>query len=144
MKFEKEEILKQLQEMVKNAKVPEPPKFFEDERFEDAFIEPEIDEEGYSESIPAIWHDYKYKEQANGVKVITNSVALINSNLYSRYIDTEALVWDSYDNILLLYLPDPENPKMAFKGSRWNFAKKLKKEFRDQSLEDIYIEFNEK
>lgn len=143
MAINKEEILKQLQEMVKNAKAPESPKFFENERFENAFLEPEEDEEGYSESIPAIWHDYTYIEQTNGVKVITNSTAKINSNLYSKYIDTEALVWDSYDNILLLYLPDPENPKMAFKGSRWNFAKKLKKEFADQSLEDIYVEMTQ-
>ena len=140
--IDKEKMFEIFQDMVKNAKAPECPLFFEDERFEDAFKEPETDENGYSERIPAIWHDYSYKEQANGVIIITSVCAIISSNLYSRYIDTEALVWDSYDNKLLLYLPDPENPKMAFKGSRWHFAKKLKNEFLNQSLEDIYLELS--
>ena len=53
MPIDKEKILKQLQEMAQNVKALECPKFIDDERLKDAFLVPETDEDGYSESIPA-------------------------------------------------------------------------------------------
>ena len=140
MPIDKESILKQLQEMAQNAKVPEYPKFFDDERFEDAFLVPETDEEGYCDPIPAIWNDYGYGKDADGVLFISSKSATIESRLYSQYLDCEALVWDSANQRLLYYAPDPENPKVAFKGSLWQFAKRLKPEYEDCiSLKDIYL-----
>ena len=49
MAIDKETLIRDLQELVKNAKVPECPKFFEDERLEDAFKTPVTDENGYGE-----------------------------------------------------------------------------------------------
>ena len=144
MTIDKERILKQLQEMAQNAKVSEYPKFFDDERFEDAFLVPETDEEGYSESIPAIYGDYGYGKYSDGVLFITLKSASLETCLYSKYLDSEALVWDSISERLLLYVPDPTEPKIAFKGSRWQFAKRLKPEFEDYiTLRDVYYEYLE-
>ena len=144
MKFDKDEMIKQLQEMTKNAKAPECPAFFEDERLEDAFKTPICNEEGYSERIPAIWNDYGYGKYDDGTLFITLKSASISSNLYSKYLDDEALVWDSLKERLLLYIPDPEEPRMAFKGSRWQFAKRLKPECKDFiTLRDVYCEIME-
>lgn len=140
MTIDKEKIIQMFQEKAKNTKAPECPRFFEDVRLEDAFLNPDVNDEGYSEDIPGIWNDYSYIEQANGVRLITNANSKIITNLYSKYLDTDALVWDSYKERLLLYISDPENPKMAFKGSSWLFAKRLRPEFADLSLEDIYLE----
>lgn len=143
MAIDKEELLKQLQEMAQNAKAPECPKFFEDERLEDAFKAPVCNEEGYSECIPAIWNDYGYGKYEDGTLFITRKSASIGSNLYSKYLDDEALVWDSFKERLLLYIPDPEEPRMAFKGSAWQFAKRLKPEYEDYiTLRDVYYEIN--
>ncbi len=140
MPIDKERILKQLQEMAQNAKALECPKFFDDERFEDAFLVPETDEEGYSESIPAIYGDYGYGKYSDGVLFITLKSASLETRLYSKYLDSEALVWDSVSERLLLYVPDPIEPRVAFKGSRWQFAKRLKPEYEDCiSLKDIYL-----
>jgi hypothetical protein len=109
-------------------------------RLEDAFLNPEVNDEGYSEDIPGIWNDYSYIEQDNGVRLITTANSRVITNQYSKYLDTDALVWDSYKERLLIYISDPENPKMAFKGSSWLFAKRLRPEFADLSLEDIYLE----
>ena len=125
--------------MAQNAKVPECPKFFEDERLQDAFKTPICNEEGYSESIPAIWNEYGYGRYEDGTLIITLRSASINSNLYSRFLDEEALVWDSNKERLLLYIPDPDEPRMAFKGSSWQFAKRLKPEYEDYiTLRDVY------
>jgi hypothetical protein len=140
MTIDKEKIIQMLQEKVKNAKPPECPKVFEDMRLEDAFLNPEVNDEGYSEDIPGIWNDYSYIEQDNGVRLITTANSRVITNQYSKYLDTDALVWDSYKERLLIYISDPENPKMAFKGSSWLFAKRLRPEFADLSLEDIYLE----
>ena len=144
MAIDKEEILKQLQEMAQNAKAPECPTVLQDERLEDAFKTPTCNEDGYCESIPAIWNDYGYGKYEDGTLFITLRSASIGSNLYSKYLDDEALVWDSANERLLLYVPDPEEPRMAFKGSRWQFAKRLKPEYEDfLTLRDIYEEFLE-
>ena len=82
----------------------------------------------------------RYIEQDNGVRLITTANSRVITNQYSKYLDTDALVWDSYKERLLIYISDPENPKMAFKGSSWLFAKRLRPEFADLSLEDIYLE----
>lgn len=145
MTIDKDEIVKQLQELVKDAKVPECPAFFEDERLEDAFKTPICNEEGYSELIPAIWNDVSYEKDEDGTLFITLKNAYISSNLYSKYLDEEALVLDSLKNRLLLYVPDPEESRMAFKGSRWQFAKRLKPECKDFiTLRDVYCEIMEK
>ena len=128
--------------MAQNAKVPECPKFFDDERFEDAFLVPETDKEGYSESIPAIDGDYGYGIYSDGVLFITSKSASLETRLYSKYLDSEALVWDSICERLLLYVPDPTEPRIAFKGSLWQFSKRLKPENEDCiSLKDIYLSY---
>lgn len=140
--IDKDEIVKQLQEMAKNAKVPECPKILQDERLEDAFRISETDTEGYSEVIPIIWRDYGYGKLGNGIIVIMKRSADITSKLYSKYLDEKALVWDQYNERLLLYLPDKDDPQMGFKGSAWWFAKKLKPEYEGTcTLEDIYLEY---
>ena len=44
--------------------------------------------------------------------------------------DEEVLVWDSVKEELFLYVPDPNGPRVAFKGSKWQFAKRLKPEYK--------------
>ena len=140
MTNDKEKLLKELQNLIKDAKTPECPTFFNDERLQDAFKEPVTDPEGYCDPIPAIWNDYGYGKDADGVLFISSKSATIESRLYSKYLDCEALVWDSAKQRLLYYAPDPENPKVAFKGSLWQFAKRLKPEYEDCiSLRDIYL-----
>ena len=130
--------------MIANAKEPTTPDFLNDDRLEDAFLTPETDNEGYSPEIPAIWNDYGYGKYPDGVLFITLKSASIKSSLYSKYLDQEALVWDSIKERLLLYVPDSEEPRMAFKGSAWQFAKRLKPEYdKFMSLRDIYEEYLE-
>ena len=139
MDIGKDEMLKQLQEMAQNANVPECPKFFKDEMLEDAFMEPVTNENGECEPLPAIWNDYGYGESDDGVLFITPKSVSITSNLYSKYLDEKALVWDSNSERLLLYVPDDNQPRMAFEGSSWLFAKRLKPEYEDYiTLKDVY------
>ncbi len=116
------------------------PVFAHEDLLEDAFKTPVVDEEGRSESLPTIWNDYSYGETEEGILIITNKSAKIASTLYSRYLDEEALVWDANKQRLLLYIPDPQNPKMAFKGSGWTCAKKLKKQNDHIDLAEVYLE----
>ena len=53
-----DDIQKELTELTRNAKDPVIPKVFDDERLEDAFTVPIYDENGYSESLPAIYGSY--------------------------------------------------------------------------------------
>ena len=115
------------------------PVFAHADLLEDAFKTPVIDEEGRSESLPTIWNDYSYGKTEEGILIITNKSAKIASTLYSRYLDEEALVWDANKQRLLLYIPDPQNPKMAFKGSGWTCAKKLKDNDGILDLADVYM-----
>lgn len=115
------------------------PVFAHEDLLEVAFKTPVVDEEGRSESLPTIWNDYSYGETEEGILIITNKSAKIASTLYSRYLDKEALVWDANKQRLLLYIPDPQNPKMAFKGSGWTCAKKLKKN-NHIDLAEVYLE----
>ena len=66
-----------------------------DNRLEDAFKSPVCDENGYAEQMPAIWADYGYGQTKDGVKILTKRSAKTASTLYSKYLDEEALVWDS-------------------------------------------------
>lgn len=142
MAIDKETIVKQLQEMVNNAKEPECPAILQDERLEDAFKISETDEEGYSEEIPIIWKDYGYGKMENGIFVIMKRSSDFTSRLYYKYLDEKALIWDQYKERLLLYLPDKEEPRMGFKGSTWWYAKKLKPEYESTcTLEEIYLEY---
>ena len=115
------------------------PVFAHADFLEDAFKTPIVDEEGRSESLPTIWNDYSYGETEEGILIITNKSAKIASTLYSRYLDEEAIVWDANKQRLLLYIPDPQNPKMAFKGSGWTCAKKLKDNNGILDLADVYM-----
>ena len=115
------------------------PVFAHADLLEDAFKTPIVDEEGRSESLPTIWNDYSYGETEEGILIITNKSAKIASTLYSRYLDEEAIVWDANKQRLLLYIPDPQNPKMAFKGSGWTCAKKLKDNNGILDLADVYM-----
>lgn len=115
------------------------PVFAHADLLEDAFKTPIVDEEGRSESLPTIWNDYSYGETEEGILIITNKSAKIASTLYSRYLDEEAIVWDANKQRLLLYIPDPQNPKMAFKGSGWTCAKKLKDNDGILDLADVYM-----
>ena len=145
MAIDKDNILRQLQEMAQNAKAPECPAFLKDERLEDAFKEPVADENGECEPFPTIWNDYGYGQDDDEVLFITSKSAPIRSNLYSKYLDEKALVWDSNKERLLLYVPDVNQPKVAFKGSCWQFAKRLKPEYEDFiTLRDVYYEIMQK
>lgn len=142
MPLDRDKLFKQFEEMIANAKEPTTPDFLNDDRLEDAFLIPETDNEGYSPEIPAIWSDYGYGKCPDGVLFITLKSAFIKSSLYSKYLDEEALVWDSFKERLLLYVPDPKEPRMAFKGSAWQFAKRLKPEFElNITLRDVYCEY---
>lgn len=142
MPIDREKMFKEFQKLLENAKVPECPPIFMDERLEDAFLEPIADENGYCASIPALCKDYEYGKFDNGVLFITKRSAFIKSSLYSKYLNEESLVWDSINSRLLLYIPDAEEPRLAFKGSAWQFAKKLKPEFEEFiTLRDIYFEY---
>ena len=134
-----DDIQKELTELTRNAKDPVIPKVFDDERLEDAFKVPIYDENGYAESLPAIYGSYGYGQYPDGVKILSLRSASLETRLYSRYLDEEALVWDSVKEELFLYVPDPNGPRVAFKGSNWQFAKRLKPEYKDFiSLRTIY------
>lgn len=115
-----------------------------DDRLEDAFKTPVCDENGYAEQMPAIWTDYGYGQNQDGVKILTKRSAKTVSTLYSKYLDEEALVWDSSKQELFVYVPDAESPAVAFKGNSWLCAKKIKTEAIvdnwDLNIYDIYQE----
>lgn len=120
-------------------------RFLQDERLEDAFVTLAANEECDKAPLPAIWKDYSYGEYQDGTLFITLKSASINSNLYAKYLDEEAIVWDSINERLLLYTPDPEKPRIAFKGSNWQYAKRLKPEYEDYiTLRDVYCEITTK
>lgn len=116
----------------------------EDERLENAFKEAVCEEEGYFPNMPCIWDSSSYGVTENGVKILSLRSAHVQSSLYSRYLDEEALVWDDAEQELFLYIPDRECPTVAFKGDRWLYAKKLKFEAVIENLDlniyDVYKE----
>ncbi len=120
MPLDRDKLFKQFEEMIDNAKEPTTPDFLNDDRLEDAFLIPEIDNEGYSPEILAIWNDYGYGKYPDGVLFITIKSVSIKSSLYLKYLNKESLVWDSIKERLLLYFPDSEELRMAFKGSAWH------------------------
>ena len=115
-------------------------KLLDDVRLEDAFKPSKCDENGYANQMPVIHSNYGYGLTPDGVKIITKKSAIIATNLYSRYLDEEALVWDSAKEELFVYIPDVECPNIAFKGSNWQYAKKLKSEYSDLSIYEVYKE----
>ena len=122
---------------------PSLPEALNDERLENAFKSPECDEQGYAPSIPSIWDSNSYGQTADTVKILSLKSARSASGLYSKYLDEEALVWDAAKNELFLYVPDEKCPTIAFKGSRWLCAKKLKPIYRDLNIYDMYNMYNE-
>lgn len=117
------------------------PAVLDDPRLENAFKTPAYDEEGRSENMPAISTSYsKYGFTDDCIKIISLPSATICTSLYSKYLDVPALVWDIAEKELLLYWPDTENPCIAFKGSRWACARKLKAEYAHLSIKDVYKE----
>jgi len=109
-----------------------------DSRLEDAFKRPVTDKTGYAESIPAIWASYSYGKRRDGLLILSDKSAKIKPRLYSKYLDEPAIVWDELKKKLFLYIPNPDFPKMAFKGSAWQTARKIKLEYFNLSLEDVY------
>lgn len=137
-----ESLKKEFLEAVNNASnEPLYPAALDDPRLEDAFKNPAYDEEGRAENMPAISISYsKYGLTDDGIKIISLPSATISTSLYSKYLDEPALVWDIAEKELLLYWPDTENPCIAFKGSRWACARKLKAEYVHLSIKDVYKE----
>ncbi|MBQ5701698.1 MAG: HD domain-containing protein [Alistipes sp.] len=111
-----------------------------DDRLEDAFKTPTCDENGYAEQMPVIGTCYGYSQTPDGVKILTKKSAKAASTLYSKYLNEEALVWDSSKQELFMYVPDTECPAVAFKGSCWQYAKRLKSECFHLNIDDIYQE----
>ena len=111
-----------------------------DDRLEDAFKTPTCDENGYAEQMPVIGTCYGYGQTSDGVKILTKKSAKAASTLYSKYLNEEALVWDSSKQELFMYVPDTECPAVAFKGSCWQYAKRLKRECSHLNIDDIYQE----
>ena len=135
-----EELLAEAKQRAANTKPITCPDFLCDDHLEDAWKTLECDEEGYSESIPAIYNDYSYDMDDKGIMILSLKSATLETRLYSKYLDEEALVWDSVKQQLFLYVPDPLEPRVVFKASRWQYAKKLKAEFCNLSLHDLYLE----
>ena len=145
MTLDRNKLFEQFKEMVANAKEPVCPNVLNTEELEDAFKCPECNDHGEADSIPVIWKDYGYGQYTDGVCFLTARSASMASSLYSKYLDEQALVWDSNKEKLFLYEPDPQNPKVAFKGSSWIFAKKLKAEYNEYiTLRDVYYRTIEK
>ena len=145
MPIERDKLFEQFKEMVANAQEPICPEVLNAEELEDAFKSPECDDKGEAEPIPVIWKNYGYGQYNDGVCFLSARSASIVSSLYSKYLDERALVWDSNKEKLFLYEPDPQNPKVAFKGSSWIFAKKLKAGYEEFiTLRDIYYETTRK
>ena len=115
-----------------------PDDFMNDPRLEEAFKEPETDENGYSDSLPSIWFSTLPEMEEAEILYITPDLAMTESNLYSQYLDEKAIIWDAIRKEYFFYKPNPGHPQMAFKGEMgaW-IAKKLKPEYADQLLEDI-------
>ena len=111
-----------------------------DPRLENAFKAPAADADGYCERIPVVGLDYKYFVNEAGIKTLSTKSAMITSSLYPKYLDEEALVWDSIKQELFHYIPDEQCPEIAFKVSGWQYALKLKKEYSYMNLCDIYKE----
>lgn len=123
-------------------RMPDCPAPLTDNRLEDAFKSSEYDEFGYSDSIPAISGYYISIDRPDGIETISAKSAVIESRLYTTYLDEKALIWDYARGKLLLYIPDEKKPRTAFKGGTWWYAKKLKQEFEDKyTLEEIYQEY---
>lgn len=118
---------------------------FDDNRFQDAFKISEVDENGYSISLPAIWNNYGFGRHKNGILFLTLKSAHIASSLYYRYLDIKAIVYDKVNKRLFIYEPDESCPEMAFKGSAWEKAIILKPEYEDSlTLEECYFELLDK
>jgi hypothetical protein len=113
------------------------PDALNDPRLEYSFKSPDCRE---PEMLPAIWKDYGYEETADGVKIISAKSAKIASDVYLHYVDEETIVWDADRKEMFLYIPDMENPRLAFKGTSWICARKLKDEYSHLNLYDVYME----
>lgn len=135
-----EDIKKLLQKEIDSLAEPKYPDALDDARLEDAFKSPICDDEGYAPHMLAIWNSFKYGETPDGVKILSYKSASTASDLYSKYLNEEAIVWDSAKQELFLYTPDIEHPAIAFKGSNWLCAKKLKAEYSHLNIYDVYME----
>lgn len=116
------------------------PKALNDERLEEAFKTPKCDENGYAENIPIIWaSSYKYGVMDDEIKILSYESAHVTSNLYTNFLDEEAVVWNASQQKLFLYIPNSKHPKLAFKGD-WSYAKKLKNKYSHLDIRDVYKE----
>lgn len=140
-----EEIKKlMLEKMLNAAEQPIIPDALNDERLEDAFMEPEYNEDGYAASMPIIWNSSSYGQTSEGVKILSLRSARTASGLYSKYVDEYALIWDASKQELFLYVPDEKCRTVAFKGGSWLCAKKLKIQYWDLNIYEVYKELQAK
>ena len=136
------DIKKMMLEKMENSTESIMPEALNDGRLEDAFKSPECNEDGFAPSMPAIWNSCSYGQTSDGVKILSLRSASIASDLYSHYLEEESLVWDAAEQELFLYIPDEKCPAIAFKGSCWLCAKKLKMENRNLNIYDVYKEIS--
>ena len=139
-----DEIKEMMIENINSSVEPFLPVALNDERLEDAFKFPVTDDEGYAERMPCIMNSYGYGKTEDDVKILTRKSASITSNLYSKYLDEEAIVWDATKNELFLYMPDFDSPVVAFKGSCWVCAKSLNLDYSHLNIYDVYKELKAK
>ncbi len=143
--MENDEVRQMLRQIMESAAAAPPPTcpdiLMEDTRLEDAFKKPIADKNGYCCPLPAIWYAAFPEAEDDGISIITSAHAGVVSNLYSRYLDEESIIWDAGREKLYLYKPNPQHPRLAFKsGMGVLFAKKLRPEFADLSLKDVYLQ----
>lgn len=138
-----EDVKKLIQEKIDSYTEPTLPEALNDERLEDAFKSPICDNEGRAPHMPVIGSSYRYGQTPEGVKILSYKSATVASSLYSKYVDEDAIVWDSNKQELFLYTPDYEHPATAFKGGNWLCAKRLKKEYSYLNTYDVYMELLE-
>lgn len=138
------EMKKLMQELVASSSEPKIPDVLNDERLEDAWKTPQCDAEGYAETLPCVWDSSSYGLTDEGVKILSLKSARTASNLYSRYLDEAAIVWDAAKQELFLYYPDPKYPAVAFKGGNWLCAKRLKMQYCYMTLHDVCVDLNAK
>lgn len=118
-------------------------KVLNDGRLEDAFKTPECNENGYAPTIPCFLDSNSFEVKDDDVKILSlNNVRSVD--VYSRYLDEYALVWDASKQELFLYIPDIKCPAVAFKGGNWVCAKRLKSEYSNLNIYDVYKEIQSK
>ena len=113
------------------------------ECLENAFKEPEVDNDGYAkETLPVVWNPCPTYMLENRC-VVAASKLTTAGNLYTQYVDEACIIVDEYQSRLLLFLPDMDCSAVAFKGGGWS-ALRVKPEFKMfLNLVNLYDELQE-